>query len=357
MGCSSNPACAGDDLLAREGFDLSLLSAVSPPAGVRRHPKLDSYASFLVAFSGGKDSVALVLHLLDQGVPREKIELHHHLVDGNEGSTLMDWPVTESYCRAFARALGLKITFSWRVGGFEREMLRDNAATAPVMVPVEGGYLAVGGKGPLGTRRKFPQTSADLSVRWCSASLKIGCLDAYLRNHPKFIGQRTLVLTGERAEESSARARYSTFEPHRADSRGSKKVPRHIDVWRAVHGWSEARVWEIMRQWRVEPHPCYRLGYARCSCIRCVFGSKNQWATARVIDPDQFDKIAHHEREFKVTIHRSKSVTQLADAGVPYSALDSKWIAVANSREYTEPIFIDPWVLPAGAFGEAAGPT
>ena len=54
----------------------------------------DTYDHVIVAFSGGKDSVACLLHLLDLGVPREKIELWHHDVDGREGSDLMDWPVT-----------------------------------------------------------------------------------------------------------------------------------------------------------------------------------------------------------------------------------------------------------------------
>lgn len=44
-------------------------------------PDLMSYEIALVAFSGGKDSLGLVLRLLDLGFPRERIELHHHLVD------------------------------------------------------------------------------------------------------------------------------------------------------------------------------------------------------------------------------------------------------------------------------------
>jgi len=62
------------------------------------HMDLASYDVIIVAFSGGKDSAACVLHLLDLGVPKHKIELWHHLVDGREGSTLMDWPCTEAYC-------------------------------------------------------------------------------------------------------------------------------------------------------------------------------------------------------------------------------------------------------------------
>ena len=91
------------------------------------------YDEYLVCFSGGKDSIACVLHLLDIGLPKEKIMLVHHLVDGREGSTLMDWPCTDSYCERFAEAFGLPIRFSWREGGFEKEMNRDKQKTGNVL--------------------------------------------------------------------------------------------------------------------------------------------------------------------------------------------------------------------------------
>lgn len=125
--------------------------------------------------------MACLLHLIELGVPKQKIELWHHLVDGREGSTLMDWPVTESYCRAIANAFGLKIYFSWKEGGFEREMLRENARTAPTRFQAPADQdgenvieCGIGGmRGKLGTRKRFPQQSADLRTRWCSAYLKI----------------------------------------------------------------------------------------------------------------------------------------------------------------------------------------
>ena len=86
---------------------------------------IDLYDTIIVAFSGGKDSMACVLDLLHRGVSKDKIELWHHDVDGREGSKLMDWPVTRDYCNKFAKAMGLKLYYSWKVGGFEREMLRQ----------------------------------------------------------------------------------------------------------------------------------------------------------------------------------------------------------------------------------------
>jgi 3'-phosphoadenosine 5'-phosphosulfate sulfotransferase (PAPS reductase)/FAD synthetase len=190
-------------------------------------PDLSSYSTIVVAFSGGKDSLACLLHLLESGVERDRIELWHHDVDGREGSELMDWRCTRSYCERVAEALGVRIFFSWKVGGFEREMLREGTATAPTRFELPDGSVAEsGGRGKPGTRLKFPQKAADLSVRWCSAYLKIDVGASALRNQARFENTRTLVVSGERAEESSARAKYRGFEPDRADRRGSTAGPR-----------------------------------------------------------------------------------------------------------------------------------
>lgn len=187
-------------------------------------PKLSSYDVFLVTFSGGKDSLACFLHLLDLGVPRNKIELWHQDIDGQEGSTLMDWPCTQDYVRKVAQAFKVPVYYSWREGGFEREMLRKDAATARTIWEEPGGKRgSSGGEGQAGTRRKFPQLSPDLSVRWCSAALKIDVAASAIRNQKRFDNKRVLYLSGERREESksptSGRATYEEFEPQRSDKR------------------------------------------------------------------------------------------------------------------------------------------
>jgi hypothetical protein len=123
-------------------------------------PDLSQYDRFLVAFSGGKDSICCVLKLLELGIQANQIELHHHLVDGREGSTLFDWPVTEDYCRKFAEAIACPIYYSWLEGGLEREMCRDNQPKAPTHFETPEGIYTIGGQGQPGTRRKFPANSA-----------------------------------------------------------------------------------------------------------------------------------------------------------------------------------------------------
>ncbi len=106
-------------------------------------PRLQDYDRIVVAFSGGKDSAACVLALLDAGADPRRIELHHHHID--DGVSFMDWPVTPAYCAAFADALGLPLYRSGRTGGFRASSTArvGPAARSPTSSPtVNSGALA-----------------------------------------------------------------------------------------------------------------------------------------------------------------------------------------------------------------------
>jgi 3'-phosphoadenosine 5'-phosphosulfate sulfotransferase (PAPS reductase)/FAD synthetase len=319
---------------------------------------IQSYDKVIIAFSGGKDSMACFLHILELGVPKEKIELWHHCIDGKEGSKLMDWPVTEDYCRKIAEAFQVPFYLSWKQGGFEREMLRNNSKTAPTMFEDENHNIQqVGGTaGKEGTRMKFPQVSPDLSVRWCSAYLKIDVCATAIRNQERFNDKKTLLVTGERGEESKARSNYAIFEPDRADNRDGSRVVRTVDHYRPIRDWREGRVWRIMKKFKVRTHPAYYLGWGRVSCAACIFGSKNQFASLAKINPEQVEKIAQYEENFGVTIKRKESVRELVAKGTPYASMEPEDIKDALTEEFHKPIFMEKWILPAGAFGESCGP-
>jgi 3'-phosphoadenosine 5'-phosphosulfate sulfotransferase (PAPS reductase)/FAD synthetase len=317
---------------------------------------LDRYDRIMVSLSGGKDSIACVLHLIELGY-RHKIELWHQSVDGDHKTAepFMDWPITPGYCHAFALALGLPLRYQWKQGGFQREMARENQPTAPTAVQLSDGRTrTVGGAGRPGTRLKFPQVSADLKVRWCSAYLKIDVAAKGVTNDPRFDGGSFLYVTGERREESPARAKYRQTEPHRTSGQR-----RRVDHWRPVIDWPEAEVWAILERHRINPHPCYRLGWGRCSCLACIFGNDDQWASVRDLAPGQFAAIAACEQRFGVTIHRRRSVVERADAGVSYvtDKPESLKRLAMQSRYPLDDLFVADWKLPAGAFRQDGGPS
>jgi 3'-phosphoadenosine 5'-phosphosulfate sulfotransferase (PAPS reductase)/FAD synthetase len=343
------------------------LKTATTDAGDPVMPDLASYDFVIVAFSGGKDSLACLLHLLDLGVPRAKIELWHYDVDGREGSNLFDWPCTRDYCRKFAAAFGVPIRFGWKVGGIEGEMNRDDAPTKPTRFETpEGAIVEIGGDGPPGTRLKYPQPAADLTVRWCSAYAKIDIASKMVTNQDRFLGKRTLIVTGERAQESANRAKYEPFEPDRADRREGKRARRHVDHWLPVHGWSEHDVWNLIEKHRVNPHPAYRLGWSRVSCAACIFGDEHQWASLRWVNPRQFKQHEAYEARFgrsiKRPVHRKRDNRHLtvlaswADVGTPYE-METADIGAAMSHTFDEPIIVETWTLPRGAYGHSCGPT
>lgn len=319
---------------------------------------LSTYDKIIVSTSGGKDSIACVLHLLELGIAKERIVLWHQSIDGGpEDHLFMDWPVTEPYVRAFGAALGIQTEFQWRAGGFKAELYRENRKTNDVQferknniitLPTQGGKQA--------TRRKFPAKSADLRTRWCSAYLKIDVMRRVLNNHPDYQAGNFLVITGERREESANRAKYLNVERHPCDNKR-----RRVTWWRAVIEWSERDVWDILERHRIFPHPAYWLGFSRTSCFGCIFSTADQWATIRELDPAKFNELVAIEKEFNHTIDNKFSLTELADRGqsrLPKGVQAERWVKMAlEGIITTADIFVNKWELPSGAFtGSGGGP-
>jgi 3'-phosphoadenosine 5'-phosphosulfate sulfotransferase (PAPS reductase)/FAD synthetase len=325
--------------------------------------ELDAYDNIVLCMSGGKDSIAALLHLFDQGVDRSKIELWHHDVDGREGSNLMDWPFMVDYNKRLAAAFKLPLYFSWLVDGFEGEMLKKNSISKPHKIETPDGLITLERHANLSkpsTRLKFPQVSANLQTRWCSSALKIDVGRRALNNQSRFLGKRTLFVTGERREESPNRAKYNQFEAHLTDCRNGKKA-RHVDAYRPVLEWSEDRVWDALQRHNVLPPVPYRLGWGRSSCMKCIFNDAQIWATLRHYFPGSLDKIAKYETSFDTTINRNRiNVLDVSKTAKPLQIDDKAALIQAMSHEYTLPIIgtSSSWVMPAGAFNRAGcGPS
>jgi 3'-phosphoadenosine 5'-phosphosulfate sulfotransferase (PAPS reductase)/FAD synthetase len=363
---------------------------------------LAEYDHVIVSFSGGKDSLACVLHLLDLGVPREKIELWHQAVDGEPGKAprFFDWPVTEHYCRAVAKALGIRLLFQWRIGGFEVEINKTNTKTKPIgfELPSGGVDTAGGVMSKVRTRKEFPKPGSIAGGRWCSAILKQDVSRLTLNNDPRFARGRTLVLSGERGEESKNRAQYAavkkfgfsfpdvltdpelwSHEEIRANmesvAAAERKSPARITEWRPLLAWYEPHVWQLIRKHRINPHPAYLAGFSRVSCLPCIFGNDDQWATVEQLDPKLMKKIAGYEHEFRDyhddpkrpgSIHKKYDVLQRAVRGISYLREEIPKAELADAvahakmamaEHYNQPVFVKKWVIPRGAGRGSGGPT
>jgi 3'-phosphoadenosine 5'-phosphosulfate sulfotransferase (PAPS reductase)/FAD synthetase len=343
-----------------------LLAETGAPADVDKEgvlfsaPTIDIniYDVIIVCLSGGKDSIACLIALIEQGVDLSRVELWHHDVDGNEGSQLMDWPFMRSYLRKFAATFDLPLYFSWLEGGFEGEMNKRDDYSRPHMTETPEGLISL----PRDTNRmrpssrlRFPQQSASLQTRWCSSSCKIDVGRRALNNQDRFLGKKTLFITGERRDESSNRSKYNQFEPHHCDCRDGRKG-RHVDSWRPVLHWSEKEVWDALARHRIIAPVPYRLGWSRSSCMTCIYNSPAIWATIHKYFPDRTRAIAGYEEQFKTTVSRKRiNVIDLGNTSGAFEITDLEALEQAYNEEYSLPVINAPdekWVMPAGAYGK-----
>jgi 3'-phosphoadenosine 5'-phosphosulfate sulfotransferase (PAPS reductase)/FAD synthetase len=338
---------------------------------------LDAYDIFVLCMSGGKDSIACLDVLIQSGVPASKIEMWHHLVDGNEtDKNFMDWTFMDDYVKKLGLAFGIPVYNSWLKHGFEGEMLKENSTAHNHVFDTPDGFVELG-RDPkfTGTRLKFPQVSGDLRVRWCSSALKIEVGKRSLAAQERFLNKNTLFITGERREESPGRARYNQLEPHYCDTMRPKALPkskwvngvktyggtpkprkpRKVDTWRPVLHYSEEQVWEAIERLNVIPPVPYRAGWSRSSCQTCIFNEDDLWSTVRKYWPERIKAILKYEKKFNLTIDRKgRNVEQRANDGTPLVIDDEALLNQIVSKEYTLPIFAKKgeWELPKGAFGK-----
>lgn len=353
---------------------------------------LETYDKIIVLLSGGKDSVGCLLHLLELGVPKEKIELWHHDIDGENSDKKMDWRVTKNYCIALAKAFGINIRFSFRQNGFWGEVYK-NGCSFPVLFENDENemqailpqdwdrtlelrkklaeaeqeedeikiFSVLEELHSIGLRWTFPAESPDLMIRYCSSKLKIDVASSVIANLESTKKNcKILMVSGERRGESTNRSTYNEIEKHRTNAEVKNKRPVH--AWRPLIDYTEKDVWEVLKRNKVSPHPAYIAGWSRVSCAACIFSSPKHFKGIQELYPEMFEDIRQAEIEldfmFKNTKTR-KSIDQIvekAESCVYWG--DQKAIHQLLTGNFTpEDIFVENWQYPAGAFhGSEGGP-
>ena len=240
---------------------------------------LEEYDLIVVLISGGKDSVACYLKLIELGVPKEKIEFWHHDIDGGHPTRRMDWKCTQNYVKALADAEGVKLRVSYRVNGFFGELYRIGASE-----PIE--WID-------------PDTG---EIRQCKLSSN------YLKCRE---------LKEQATEEME----------------------------------------ELLKRHHINPHPCYRIGWNRCSCMMCIFSTPRLFAGVKELFPDAYASLRHDEEVLGFTLDNKKNLDEfIGDTPSCVCWNDKKAIHSILTGEFgTEDIYTENWNYPVGAFHGADG--
>ena len=150
------------------------------------------YTSVIVSYSNGIDSTGALYWAL-QEFPREKIYLLYC-------DTGFEYPENVQLFYKTAKFLGVK----------------------PVLLQHPKGFLKL----LLEERLKWP----DMKNRWCTAYLKTGITDKWIRANRNILGTKCLFISGERRDESRGRAKLPEIEYHSTTLK-TKRVAEFTCHW------------------------------------------------------------------------------------------------------------------------------
>lgn len=334
---------------------------------------LEEYDKIIVLISGGKDSIATYFKLRELGVPKNKIEFWHHDIDGGNPERHMDWRCTQNYMKALAEAEEIPLRLSWRVDGFYGELYRIGASKPIEWIDTKTGEITRAKETPdqkackdieeleelkkYGCRMKFPAKSGNLMTRWCSSYLKIDVAATVARNLEEIKeNSKVLICSGERRGESKGRSKYNEMEKYRASA--EKRLHRTIHQWRPVIDYSEVDVWEVLKRHKINPHPCYRAGWNRCSCAGCIFSTPRLFAGYKVLYPEEWELMKADEIHLGFTLDNKCDLETFVGNAEPCVCWEDKEAirSLITGEFTTEDLFVkEEWKYPAGAFHGAEG--
>lgn len=236
-------------------------AAIELPDQVRQ--MRDAGAIFVVNHSGGKDSQAMTI-LLRRHIPAAQIVVvHADLVE-------VDWPGVAEHIADTCQGLEV-VTCTAKTNFFDM---------------VE-------------RRQMFPTPK----YRQCTSDLKRTPIGVMVRRLCRERANNLVVqCTGERAEESSNRARAIPLRPDNELSKAGRQVLR----WLPIHGLTEAEVFATIAEAGERPHWAYAAGMSRLSCCFCIMASKADLRTAAKLRPALYARYVATERRLNFTLHPSQ---------------------------------------------------
>lgn len=262
-------------------------------------PALAEFDLILINSSAGKDSQAMLTHLVEladeQGVDRDRLVVVH----ADLGR--VEWQGTRALAEEQAAHYGLRFEVVARA-----EDLLDQIVTR---------HLTLRGRGDT-TTPAWPSSTA----RYCTSDQKTSQVvklmtrevTAWRERAFEDRPMRILNCLGIRAEESFARAKKSPLHRDSA-SNGRREVTR----WLPIFDWSEVDVWQTIACSGVRYHPAYAAGMPRLSCCFCVLAGRRELVLAAKLNPELAREYVAVEKRVGHTFKADVSMAQIAaEAGV-----------------------------------------
>jgi 3'-phosphoadenosine 5'-phosphosulfate sulfotransferase (PAPS reductase)/FAD synthetase len=246
-------------------------------------------ALFVCSHSGGKDSQAMLNHLLER-IPRAQLVVVHATLDR------IEWPGALEHAERQARSAELPFIVA-RANRDLLTMVYERFAKRPE-VP------------------SWPSAKH----RQCTSDLKRGPIEREVRRYALQHGFRSIVMCiGIRAEESPQRAKHRELTRSAAASNSRRTWYEWLPVFRLT----TAEVFMVIACNGQRAHYAYALGNQRLSCIVCIFGSRNDLRNGARYNPAVVAEYQAAEAHTGYTMHMSqRSLVDLVGAvggGVPPS--------------------------------------
>lgn len=229
-------------------------------------------ALFVGNHSGGKDSHAMLIRLIERVPEKQLIVVHASLGE-------MEWPGAMELARDQAAAAGLPFIVA--------------TATKTLLEMVERRFES---------RPEVPSWPS-ASTRQCTSDLKRGPIQREVRRYAKANGFKVIVnCLGLRAQESPGRAKRV---PLRHNERDSNSVNTWYE-WLPIHNLSTPEVFGIIEEAGQKPHWAYAEGNDRLSCLFCIMANKHDLKNGRKQNPELFEKYVALEQRTGYTMHMSR---------------------------------------------------
>jgi 3'-phosphoadenosine 5'-phosphosulfate sulfotransferase (PAPS reductase)/FAD synthetase len=231
-------------------------------------------ALFVANHSGGKDSQAMLIKLLEL-VPTSQILVMHASLGE------VEWEGAQEHAEQQAREAALPFVVAHAVKTLF-EMVEHRFSVRP---------------GP--NSSCWPSASN----RQCTSDLKRGPIEREIRHYAKERGFKKIVTClGIRAAESPGRAKRPTMS--RSDR--NSVAGREWYEWLPIHDLSTEGVFKAIADAGQSPHWAYAAGNERLSCVFCIMGSARDIANGAKHRPDLLKKYLEIEQRTGYTMHQSR---------------------------------------------------